>query len=192
MSKKFNPNKKKLAQAVTSVVNNEEVFVDLEDDETFLANNPVSWDDLNKLKDDLGSTIMDFVYQVKSTIENPQVVNNLGKRSDEFQKLVKLFFSDINGFSNQVKSTRMEHEHRMGRITTLEDYNTYNRLAITYHNLYMELTSLTSPTMSAIVLLISDITAEMDEALKLEAEEAVAETAEVIEVETPQEEVKNV
>lgn len=191
MTKPFNPNKKKLAQAVENVVNDEEVIIDLEDDESFLAKNPVDWDDLNKLKDDLGSTIMNFVFEIKSTIENPQVVNNLGERAPEFQKLVKLFFSDINSFSNQVKSTRLEHETREGRITSLEDYNTYNRLAITYHNLYMELVSLTSPTMSAIVLLISDITAAMDEALRLEAEEAVAETTVAVEVETPQEEVKN-
>lgn len=191
MTKPFNPNKKKLAQAVENVVNDEEVIIDLEDDETFLAKNPVDWDDLNKLKDDLGNTIMNFVFEIKSTIENPQVVNNLGERAPEFQKLVKLFFSDINSFSNQVKSTRLEHETREGRITSLEDYNTYNRLAITYHNLYMELVSLTSPTMSAIVLLISDITAAMDEALRLEAEEAVAETTVAVEVETPQEEVKN-
>ena len=191
MTKPFNPNKKKLAQAVENVVNDEEVIIDLEDDESFLAKNPVDWDDLNRLKDDLGSTIMNFVFEIKSTIENPQVVNNLGERAPEFQKLVKLFFSDINSFSNQVKSTRLEHETREGRITSLEDYNTYNRLAITYHNLYMELVSLTSPTMSAIVLLISDITAAMDEALRLEAEEAVAETTVAVEVETPQEEVKN-
>lgn len=191
MTKPFNPNKKKLAQAVENVVNDEEVIIDLEDDESFLAKNPVDWDDLNKLKDDLGNTIMNFVFEIKSTIENPQVVNNLGERAPEFQKLVKLFFSDINSFSNQVKSTRLEHETREGRITSLEDYNTYNRLAITYHNLYMELVSLTSPTMSAIVLLISDITAAMDEALRLEAEEAVAETTVAVEVETPQEEVKN-
>lgn len=186
MSKKFNPAKKKLSEAVKSVVDNEEVIVDIEDDETFLANNPVSWSDLDKLKDDLGSTIMELVFEVKSTIENPQVVNNLGEKADEFKNLVTLFFSDVNDFSNQVKVARGEHEGRSGRITTLEDYNTYNRLAITYHNLYMELISLTSPTMSAIVLMIADITSEMDEALKLEAEESVVETTEV-----NQEEVKN-
>lgn len=183
MSKKFNPAKKKLAKAVKSVVDNEEVIVDIEDDETFLANNPVSWSDLDKLKDDLGNTIMNLVFEIKSTIENPQVVNNLGEKADEFKSLVTLFFSDVNDFSNQVKTARSEHEGRSGRITTLEDYNTYNRLAITYHNLYMELISLTSPTMSAIVLMIADITSEMDIKAK---EEAVAETTEV-----NQEEVKN-
>ncbi|QXN70416.1 hypothetical protein AGENTSMITH_10 [Bacillus phage vB_BspM_AgentSmith] len=191
MSKKFNPEKKKLAKVVKSVVDNEEVIIDIEDDETFLANNPVDWNDLNKLKDDLGNTILNFVGQIKSTIENPQVVNNLGDRADEFKKLVTLFFSDISDFSSQVKTTRGEHEHRSGRITSLEDYNTYNRLAITYHNLYMELISLTSPTMSSIVMLISDITADMDIKAKKEAEEAIAETAEVIEVEANQENVKN-
>lgn len=183
MSKKFNPEKKKLAKAVKGVVDNEEVIVDIEDDETFLANNPVSWSDLDKLKDDLGNTIMNLVFEIKSTIENPQVVNNLGEKADEFKSLVTLFFSDVNDFSSQVKTVRSEHEGRSGRITTLEDYNTYNRLAITYHNLYMELISLTSPTMSAIVLMIADITSEMDIKAK---EEAVAETIEV-----NQEEVKN-
>lgn len=180
MSKKLNLEKKKLAKVVKGVVDNDELIIDIEDDETFLANNPVSWDDLNTLKNDLGNTIMEFVSEIKSTVENPQIVNNLGERKGEFEKLITLFFSDINEFSLQVKNIRSEHEQHTGRITTLEDYNTYNRLAITYHNLYMELISLTSPTMSAIVLLISDITNDNGKDVKVEQEE------------TTQEEVKDV
>lgn len=168
MSKSPQFKKKQLATVVKNVIDNDGIMVDMEDDESFLKNNPVSWDELNALKDDLASTTMEFVGQIKSIISNPLVMNNLGDRATELSNLTTLFFSDIKDFSSQVATLRAQHENKSGVITTLEDYDTYNRIAINYHNLYMELSTLTSPTMSSIVVLISDVTEALDKQAKEE------------------------
>lgn len=148
--------KKQIAKEVDKAIN-KDFNIDTHLDEEFLADKNYSWDDLNNLKNDLGNSILEFVGQVNSIITNPQVISNLKDKSNHFQKLITMFFTDINEFSGKVKDLRVQHENFSGHINNLDDFNLYNRIAISYHSLYTELSALITPTLSEIVLTISEV-----------------------------------
>lgn len=131
--------------------------IDTSNDEDFLKNSDYSWDDLNKLKEDLGIQIIQFMAQVNEIITNPAIIQNLGKQADHFNKAIELFFTDINNFSIKVKDIRLQHEHLAGHINNLSDFNKYNRIAIQYQSLFSELATLITPTLSDIMLTITEI-----------------------------------
>lgn len=140
-------------KAVTEAIN-EHFSVDTSGDEAFLKDEKHTWDDLNTLKDELGSQVLYFMREMKDIVENPDVVNSLGDLKPRFEQDVGTFFSDLNDFSAKVKELRVQHESKTGPITTLVDFNLYNRLSIGYNSLFMELIAFTSPTMASIVLTI--------------------------------------
>lgn len=127
-----------------------------------------SWDDLNNLKNDLGNTIIGFMGEITKILGNSEVISKLGEKTEHFQKLVKVFFDDLNTFSEKVKELRVQHETRTGKIADLNDFNLYNRLAIAYHSLYNELIMLMSPTLSDLVLTISETSPQQPETPKSE------------------------
>lgn len=131
--------------------------INTETDEEFLRKSKYNWDDLNKLKDDLGFSIIDFIGQVNVAITNPDIINNLGNQKEHFNKVVNLFFSDINDFSHKVKTIRTEHEHLSGHINNINEFNNYNRIAIQYQALFSELATLITPTLSDLMLTINEV-----------------------------------
>lgn len=145
---------------ITTEINraiNQGFSIDTHEDAELLINQNYSWDDLNKFKEELGNSVLQFVYQVNEIITSPNVINNLGEHKEHFSKLVNVFFTDINEFSNRVMSLRVQHEHLTGPIKDLNEYNLYNRIAINYHSLYTELSALVTPTLSELVMTISDV-----------------------------------
>lgn len=143
------------AMLVSSAVN--QISRDASGDQGIMDQENFNWDDLNKLKEELGNSILDFCGQVNAMAKNPEVVNNLGSKRDHFFKLVQLFFQDVQNFSSKVADLRVQHEHLSGHVSDLDGYNAYNRIAITYHSLYTELSTLVSPTLSDLVLTVSEI-----------------------------------
>lgn len=131
--------------------------INTNEDEKFLQKESYSWDDLNQLKTELGQRIMEFIAQVNMITSNPQVTSNLGEDKDHFQKVVVTFYNDVNHFSNKIKVLREEHEHLTGKVKDINEFNVYNRIAITYHSLFMELSTLITPTLSDLVLTVSKI-----------------------------------
>lgn len=148
--------KKKLSTEINRAVN-QGFQINTQSDEDYLVDKNYNWDDLNKLKDDLGVSILQFVGQVNSVITNGDIINNLGDRKTHFEKVVNVFFTDINAFSMKVKVLREQHENNSGHVNNLNEFNTYNRIAISYHSLFTELTTLVTPTLSELMLVISEI-----------------------------------
>jgi len=148
--------KKQIAREVNKVIQSG-FSIDTSDDEQALKDQPYFWDDLNTLKDELGNSIIEFIGQVNAIITNPEVIQNLGDRKEHFEKLVTTFFSDINEFSHRVKELRIQHEDRTGHVNDINEFNNYNRIAISYHSLYTELSALITPTLSDLVLTISEV-----------------------------------
>lgn len=151
---------KPLAKKIEKIVNNN-LHIDTSQDEDILNLHQYSWDDLEKLKNDLGNSILQFIGQVNTIITNAEIINNLGNHKTNFNKLVSIFFSDINEFSNKVKNIRLQHEGKTGKIIDLNEFNIYNRLSIQYHSLFTELTTLIAPTLSDLMLTISEISQEL-------------------------------
>lgn len=149
--------------------------INTESDEEFLKNSNFSWDDLNTLKDELGKNILEFVVNVTSIINNKEIINNLNDKRDYFNKLVALFFSDINDFSNKIKSLREQHEHLTGHINNINDFNIYNRIAINYQALFSELATLITPIISDIILTVSELVVEQNTKDSLTKEKENAE-----------------
>lgn len=153
-------NKTSIAKAIDTVVNNG-ISVNTDDDLNLLANNEHTWDELNSLKDTVASSVMEFTTQVAELTLNQQITENLGDRTEMFKKLSHQFFSDINNFSLQVKQLRSQHEGRTGNVTSMDDYNLYNRLSLSYASLMTELSAVVSPTMGEMVMIVADIEHEL-------------------------------
>lgn len=148
--------KKQIIKAIDNAVQNG-FSIDTSHDEDFLKNSNYSWDDLNKLKEDLGTYIIQFMAQVNEVITNPVIIKNLGAEAEHFNKVIELFFTDINNFSMKVKDIRAQHEHLTGAINNLSDFNNYNRIAIQYQSLFSELATLITPTLSDMMLIVANI-----------------------------------
>lgn len=132
--------------------------INTQGDGEYLEGKDYSWNDLVQLKEELGNSILEFVGQVNNIILNPQILAHLGDKKAHFERVVAVFFSDVSNFSNQVKALREQHEHLTGPVTDINQFNLYNRLAITYHSLFSELQVLVTPTLSDIVLTVSELT----------------------------------
>ena len=146
------------ASAVVDNALNDSFNIDTHDDEGLLQDKNYSWDDLISLKTELGNNILEFVSQVTAVITNQDIITRLGDKRDHFNKVVNVFFSDINEFSNKVKDLRVQHDNKTGPITDLNEFGLYNRLAIMYHSLFNELSVLIIPTLSDLMITISEVT----------------------------------
>lgn len=146
---------------ITAAVNNALAAgfqINTQDDAQHLQDKSYNWNDLIQLKEELGGSILEFVGQVSQITMNPQIINNLGNKKAHFERVVELFFADVGAFSNKVKELRVQHEHLSGPVGDINQFNTYNRIAITYHSLFTELQTLVTPTLSDLVLTVSELT----------------------------------
>lgn len=131
--------------------------VDTSDDLSFLTEGNFNWDDLNTLCTELGNSVLEFVGQVRSVTLNQQVIDNLGDNTLKFTNAVNQFFNDIQEFSKDVEKLRLSHQGLTGPIADMDSYNRYNHMAMQYHTLFTELSGLVSPTISVIMIVISEI-----------------------------------
>lgn len=148
--------RKQIVKEIDNVIQNG-FNIDASHDEDLLKTAQYNWDDLNKLKEDLGLQIIGFINQVQTVITNPAVIHNLGDKAAQFNKVIELFFSDINNFSLKVKEIRVQHEHLTGHVDNINDFNNYNRIAIQYQSLFSELVTLVSPTLADMMMTIAEI-----------------------------------
>ena len=148
--------RKQIAKEIDNVIQHG-FNIDNSHDEDLLKNSDYNWDDLNKLKEDLGNQIIEFMAQVNAVITNRDIITNLGDKMQHFNKVTELFFSDINNFSFKVREIRVQHEHLTGHIDNLNDFNNYNRIAIQYQSLFSELATLLSPTLADLMATIAEI-----------------------------------
>jgi hypothetical protein len=148
--------KKKIVTEIDRAIN-ETFSIDTGNDADFLSTEKYSWDDLEKLKTELGNSILEFIGQVNVVITNREIIAKLGEKRTHFEKLVTLFFSDVNEFSNKVKNLRLQHEGKTGHINDINEFDQYNRIAIGYHSLFTELSALVTPTLSDIILTVSEV-----------------------------------
>lgn len=140
------------------------VLVDIEDDLDFLKDSDYKWEDLSDLFQDLSLAIQEFIGSVNSIIGNQHIIGNLGANEARFAKLVEQFFNDLEEYSVSVAAIKRNHENKSGQLESLEEFDEYNRLAIEYHHLFEQLQALISPTLSAIMVIVTDAT----EGVKLE------------------------
>jgi len=154
-NKVIKPKKTKLAKDIGDIVDNG-FNPKAKSEEELLIEAKYSWDDLNSLKTELGHSVINFVNQVTEVISNKDIINNLGDKLPLFNNIVKTFFADINEFSNRIKELRERHEDRSGLITELDEFTVYNNIAISYHSLFSELSTLVTPSLSELILLSTE------------------------------------
>jgi hypothetical protein len=147
---------KKLSTEINKALN-DNFRINTTNDASYLADKSYSWDDLNQLKAELAHNIVEFMGQVQAIVANPDIIANLGDKKEHFEKVVNVFFVDLNSFSGKVKELREQHEHMSGPVLDINQFSVYNRLAISYHALFTELQTLMTPTLSDIVLTVSSL-----------------------------------
>lgn len=139
----------------TGIIDDDEgLTVDTSNDAQTLNSNKECWNDLAVLKDDLATTLLQFVVEIESAVTSPEILNALGADRHEFDKTVNVFYSDVNKFTEQIQILRHQHEHLSGGIDSMDDLNLFTRLSMGYQTLQIELHSLLGPTMANIVLIL--------------------------------------
>lgn len=132
------------------------MMIDRSGDADVLSNINQKWDDLNELRKQLADTVMTFTGQVYTLINNNNVLGVLGDQRAHFDKLVQTFFADVEAFSTRVKTLRLQHEERTGKIETIDDYGLFTNLSLQYQNANDELNVLLTPTLSELVLIVHE------------------------------------
>lgn len=145
-----------VAAAVQDHLN--QINIDTSGDDAFLQTLPETWDDLNAMKDEMANSVLEFVSQVEEVSRQNVVMENLGSRKLEFERLHDVFYTDIDGFTKTVENLRSQHEHRSGRITTMDELTLYNALGMEYAVLNQKLMTLIAPTITSIILLVNEVT----------------------------------
>ena len=143
---------------INSAVNRamNEVYVDKSGDGAFLAQIGEGWDDLSKLKNELATSMLTFMTEVESILHQPELLTMLGGNREEFNRLMNVFWSDIDRFSKTMQTLRTQHEDRSGALKTMEELNEFTRLSMQYQTLQVEMNSLLAPTMGSIVLILHE------------------------------------
>lgn len=165
-----NLERKEIGIAVKKVT--DEMSVDMSGDLGLLEDETYSWDELNELKDELGKSTLDFAMQVKSMTDNEEVILKLGDNQKKFAETVTIFYRDMDDFSTKVKANRLLHEEKTGKVVDLNEFDLYNRCAMTYHVLFEELSALVTPTLSNLMIMLTDI---IDEEVETSEETVVEE-----------------
>lgn len=126
------------------------------DQELFSAQN-YNWDDLTALKNELGQGVLEFTGQVTQLVQNKEITNNLGSDTAHFAATVDLFFKEVTEFSDRIRVNREQHENKSGPLASMDEFNTYNRIAMTYHTLCNELTILITPIVSELMIITAKV-----------------------------------
>ena len=130
--------------------------VDTSGDKELLSTFEQGWDDLNQLKDDLASTILNLVDEVQQILSNRNLLEQTDNRREEFDRLQDSFFSDVTNASEQIAALRAQHEGRSGPIASMDDLSVFTRLSLGYNTLGVELQALLAPNIASMVLLIDE------------------------------------
>ena len=157
----YNLSKKKSVQQM------EQVFVDKSHDGDFFKDEKTTWDELTQLKDEIGRTIVEFTCNLGMVINNKPVLDCLGEDRPGFEKAVAVLLSDIQNFSGKVKEVRLQHEGKSGVINNVDDYNTYINLSMQYNTLYTEIMLVISPSVTDIMMKLSEAELKYSEQQKL-------------------------
>lgn len=142
--------KRKINKELDKVFNKGIEFVD--EQEQLIKESDFHWEDLNKMREELGYAMLEFANNVWETLSNKDIIDNLGEHKNHFDKLVLQIFHDLNVVSNKVAEISVKHETKSGKIETEEDYNLYNKISYEYHLLFSELTTLLGPSMTDLVV----------------------------------------
>ena len=143
-----------ISSAVNRAMN--EVYVDKSGDAAFLAQVGEGWDDLTNLKNELATSMLTFMAEIESILHQPELLAMLGSNREEFDRLMNVFWADIDRFSNTMQTLRSQHESRSGVLKTMEELNEFTRLSMQYQTLQVEMNSLLAPTMGSIVLILHE------------------------------------
>ena len=143
-----------ISSAVNRAVN--EVYVDKSGDAAFLAQAGEGWDDLTNLKNELATSMLTFMAEIESILHKPELLSMLGSNREEFDRLMNVFWADIDRFSKTMQTLRNQHENRSGALKSMEELNEFTRLSMQYQTLQVEMNSLLAPTMGSIVLILHE------------------------------------
>lgn len=163
----------------------ESVEFDTTNDFDFIKDENYNWDDLRTLNSEINREMTELHGSVISVIANPNViVASMRKgRADEYSKLVDIFFDDMLEISTKLNNLLSEHQHLGGLIEDLDDFDSYNRIAISYHNLHSEALSVMGPNSAALTEMVTELMEGLnpeDYMSKEEIEELLNQEPEVV------------
>lgn len=129
----------------------------------YITTEKFQWEDLHVMRNEIGENISVFIENVSAILKNQQIMENLGENANEFDKLVSMFFSDIEKFSVEMAALNVQFENKFGVITTIDDYTLYNDLAVAYHFKTSDMVALTQCTIGQIISICLEVEAMLAE-----------------------------
>lgn len=141
-----------LDKAVSEAYHTDESSINFEIDHS-----KYSWDNTQKLRQDIVDSVMKFVVQVQTLVTAQEVTEYLSQESlDKLNKVAMVFFKDIENFSVRMTNIYDRHKDLHGQINGMAEFDEYNRIAIEYHTLYTELGSLVPPAVAEMMLIVHE------------------------------------
>ena len=134
------------------------VLVDTSNDLSLFKNNDFSWSDLIELKKEMDSAVIKFVNEINLVLNSDEVahvvVNLSESQRSNFFKVAQVFFKDMDTFTEKVYKVYETHSQFTGQISSLEEFDIYNKAAIEYQALFTELNALLVPTIAQLMSFI--------------------------------------
>lgn len=146
-----------IASAAQAFVRQGSLSVNTGDDANLLSTLTETWDQLQEMKNSMAAGVLEFVAQVEEITRTPVIMQNLGAHAAEFRRHEEVFYRDIDGFTKKVQELRVQHEHRTGPITTMDDLTQYNHLAMEYATLNSQLMTLIGPTIASMIMIVNEV-----------------------------------
>jgi len=115
-----------------------------------------TWEELNEIKDTIANGVLEFVGSGEIIRQTPEITQSLGDKTAEFEKLLNLFYTDIDQFTKRMQTLIAEHDGKTGVLTTIEELHLFSSLSAQYLSLGDQLTVLIGPTVGQLMLLIND------------------------------------
>lgn len=145
-----------ISAATRALVQQTALSVNTDGDANLLSTLTETWDQLQEMKNQMASSVLEFVGHVEEITNSPQIMQNLGVHKGEFDKLLRVFYTDIDGFTRKMQEVRLQHDTRTGRIASMEELSLYNHLAMEYATLNQQLMTLIGPTIGSMMVLINE------------------------------------
>lgn len=138
--------------------------IDISDDLSYLDDISSNWEDIRSLHDTQIKAIQDLGLGYLTTLANPAFGEALEDSDPDsknrFKVLTDHLVHDLGEYKERLTALEDMYKGKEGKVESLEDLETYNRLQVEYFNLTADLTSVINPSVTSFIMFTSELMGE--------------------------------
>lgn len=137
--------------------------INTEDDASLLDLANLQWKGLEELRNNLSveaGKITNFIALAES--KKAEVEQYAPEQLTTYNNAVMALLNDTNTFIKSLDSISRQHEGKSGKITTMDDYGTYQNLGMKYTTSVSEYTDLVGLNMASLEAVFNNVDAKKD------------------------------